>query len=175
MANRRPVQQAHERYFVDQFLIWINSAYRSNFKVTSEPNPPDAIIRSSKTTRWVEVSTAFWTFEYARDLYSYATPNEPYKPVVPGPYYDMDHFFANEFVSVVSKKLEKKSYIPWKNKYGPGYLIVPIKHPWFDGETIRVMKDLWNNCIFNDLGCFRSVRIAFPSLKKIKFYRWPKK
>ena len=91
MVDRRPVQQADERFFVEQFLNWFNHAYRSNFQVVSEPNPPEAVIRSSRTTRWVEVSTAFWNSAYAQDLYSFATPDEEHKPVEPGPYSEMEH------------------------------------------------------------------------------------
>lgn len=175
MIDRRPVQQAHERAFVDSFLYWFNKAYRSNFKVISEPNPPEAIIRSSKTTRWVEVSTAFWSNDYAQDLYSYATPGEEHKPVGPGPFVNVDATFAKRFVSVIQEKLEKKSYLPARDEYGPGYLIVPIKHPWFDGETVLQMKAEWAASTINDLGCFRSVYIAYSSINKIQFSRWPLK
>lgn len=175
MVDRRPVQQAHERFFVEQFLHWFNSAYRSNFKVVSEPNPPEAVIRSSRTTRWVEVTTAFWNSAYAQDRFSSETPDEKHKPVDPGPYHSMDQDFVPNFVSVLKKKLEKKSYVPWRDKYGPGYLIVPIKYPWFDRETVRLMKEAWTDCLVDDIGCFRSIRIAFSSLNKIRFLRWPKK
>ena len=175
MVDRRPIQQAHERAYVDHFLDWFNRAYRSDFKVVSEPNPPEAIIRSSRSTRWVEVSTAFWNEAYAKDLYSYATPSEAHKPVGHGPFQDMDNAFAGNFVSVVKKKLEKKSYATWRDQHGPGYLVVPIKHPWFDGQTVGYMKDAWAASTINDLGCFRSVYIAFPSSNAIKLSRWPTK
>ena len=87
----------------------------------------------------------------------------------------MDDTFTSNFVYVLKKKLEKTSYIPWRDKYGPGYLIVPIKYPWFERESVRLMKEAWNDCFVNDIGCFRSIRIAFSSLNEIKFYRWPKK
>lgn len=173
MADRRPIQQAHERAYVEHFLNWFNRAYRSDFQVISEPNPPDAVIRSSKTIRWVEVSTAFWNEAYAKDLTSYATPGEDHKPVGPGPFHDMDKEFAQSFISVVKKKLEKKSYVFWHEQHGPGYLLIPIKHPGFDEQTITSMKDAWQNCRINDLGCFRSVYIAFPSHNQIRFSRWP--
>ncbi|MBE0434234.1 MAG: hypothetical protein IBX56_00340 [Methylomicrobium sp.] len=173
MADRRPIQQAHERAYVDQFITWFNRAYRTDFKVISEPNPPEAIIRSSRTTRWIEVSTAFWNDAYAKDLYSFATPGEEHKPIGYGPYHEMDSAFAEKFVSVVRKKLEKQSYRPSFESYGQGYLIVPIKHPWFDAQTVRLMKDAWVHSTINDLGCFRSVYIAFQSKNGIKFSRWP--
>ena len=137
MANRRPIQQAHERAYVQHFLDWFNRAYHTDFKVVSEPNPPEAVIRSSRTTRWVEVSTAFWNEAYARDLYSYATPGETHRPLG-----------------------------------GPGYLVVPIKYIWFDKNTVRCMREAWAATPVNDLGCFRSVCIAFPSNNSIKFSRW---
>ena len=117
MADRRPIQQAHERAYVDYFLSWFNHTYHCKFKVVSEPNPPEAIISSSRTTRWIEVSTAFWNKAYAQDLYSHATPDEKHMPVGPGPFQDMDREFAQNFVSVVKKKLEKKksSIGTWKN------------------------------------------------------------
>jgi hypothetical protein len=74
----------------------------------------------------------------------------------------MDISFAKSFVSVIKKKLEKKSYVPWLEQYGPGYLVIPIKHPWFDGQTVRLMKKASAGCCVNDIGCFRSVHIAFP-------------
>jgi hypothetical protein len=176
MIDRRPVKQAHERFFIEQFLNWFNSTYRSNFQVVSEPNPPEAVIQnSSRTTRWVEVSTAFWTSAYAQDLNSFATPDEEHKPVASGPYRNMDQIFALNFVSVLKKKLEKTSYVPLRDKYGPGYLIVPVKHPFFSGETVRLLKKAWVDCSVNNTGCFRSVRIAFPSRNEIRFFRWPKK
>ena len=175
MADRRPVQQAHERTFVNHFLNWFNSAYRTDFKVTSEPNPPDAVISSSRAIRWVEVSTAFWTTAYARDLYSYATPDEEHVPVGAGPFQGMDNEFARNFVAVVKKKLEKDSYIEWRDKYGPGYLVVPIKHLWFDARTVKQMKIEWTASKFDDLGCFRGIYIAFQSNGAIKLSRWSAK
>jgi hypothetical protein len=87
----------------------------------------------------------------------------------------MDQNFALNFISVLKKKFEMKSYVSYRDKYGPGYLIVPIRHPWFNGDTVRFMKQAWVDCSVNDIGCFRSVRIAFRSAKKIRFLRWPKK
>jgi hypothetical protein len=141
--------------------------------VVEEPNPPEAIISSPRTTRWVEVGTAFWNEAYAQDLYSYATPGEEHKPVSNGPFKGMDKRFAKSFASVLKKKLEKTSYIPWRDRYGPGYLILPIKHPWFDRTTVGIMKEVWRTCTVKDIGCFRSIYIAFPSLGRIGFKRWP--
>jgi hypothetical protein len=175
MAGRRSIQQSHERANVENFLYWFNNAYRSNFKVVSEPNPPDAIIRSARTTRWIEVSTAFWSVGFAKDCYSAATPGEDHKPVGSGPYLSADANFAKNFVSVVKKKLEKTSYVPSRDQYGAGYLVVPIQYPLLSRETVRQMKDEWMGCSVADLGCFRRIYIGFSSLNKPRFYRWPSK
>jgi hypothetical protein len=175
MADRRPIQQAHERAYVVCFLDWFNRAYRSDFKVISEPNPPEAVVRSSRTTRWVEVTTAFWNESYAKDLYSHATPGEAHKPVGNGLFQDTDNVFSGNFVSVVKKKLEKKSYVLWRDEYGPGYLVVPIKYPWFDGKTVACMRDVWSTTTINNIGCFRGIYIAYPSGNGIKISRWPSK
>lgn len=172
MTNRRPIQQAHERALVDQFLNWLNRAYRSDFRVISEPNPPEAVIRSSNATRWIEVSTAFWNEPYAKHLFSYATPGETHKPVGRGPFIGMDNEFAKSFVSVVRRKLEKKSYVLTRQQYGPGYLVVPIKYPWFNEQTVGYMKEVWAESTVNDLGCFRSVYIAYDSQNTVRFSRW---
>jgi len=171
MVDRRPIQQAHEQAYVDRFLAFFNRAYHADFKVISEPNPPEAVIRSSRSIRWVEVSTSFWNKAYAKDLYSYATPGEAHKPVGQWPFQDMDNTFAANFVSVVKKKLEKKSYVPWRDQHGPGYLVIPINHPWFDERTVMCMKDALAASTINDIGCFRSIYVAFPSSNTIKFSR----
>lgn len=173
MANRRPIQQSHERANVEHFLKWFNRAYRSDFRVISEPNPPEAVIRSSRTTRWVEVSTAFLSDAHAKDLYSYATPGERHKPVGSGSFLGMDEEFAKSFVSIVKKKLEKQSYVPCREEHGPGYLVIPIQNPFFNGQTVAAMKDAWKNCDIDDRRCFRSIYIAFPSGGVIRFSRWP--
>lgn len=175
MADRRPIQQAHERVYVDYFLDWFNCAYRTDFKVISEPNPPEAVVRSSRTTRWVEVTTAFWNESYAMDLYSHATPDETHRSIGNGPFQDMDYVFSTNFVSVIKKKLEKKSYIPCRDKYGPGYLVVPIKYPWFDGKTVACMRDAWAATTIDNLGCYRGIYMAYPSSSGIKISRWPSK
>jgi len=123
MSNRRNTQQAHERAQVEIFVSWLNSRYKAKFEVIAEPNLPEAIICSDRTTRWIEVTDAFWSDAFAQDEYSYTTPGENHKPIGNGLFLEPDKQFAARFVDVVRKKLEKKSYIPSKQKYGPGYLL----------------------------------------------------
>ena len=172
MSARRETQQAHEKAQVALFIDWYNRRYRTSFVVIAEPNPPEAIIRHGKTVRWVEVSTAFWSDEYARDEYSYATPGERHISIDKGPFLNSDAQFSERFISVVKKKLEKSSYLPSKAKYGPGYLVVPILYPLFNDKTLALMKVLWQDCKIQDLGCFRGVFITYRSYSGSKVSRW---
>lgn len=173
-AGRRPIQREHERAVVRDFLDWFNPRRGTRFSVVAEPKTPEAIIRSVRETRWVEVADVFLSISHARDLYSYATPGEVHQPAPPGPYMNPDDQFAERFVSVLSKKLGKKSYNPCRDEYGPGYLLVCCTHyPLFDGGTLRRMKEHWSRATDTiDLGCFREVFIAFRSLNRRHFRRW---
>ncbi|MGH6839913.1 MAG: hypothetical protein ACREDT_14160 [Methylocella sp.] len=172
MIYRRPTQQEHERANVSSFVSWFNRVYRTDYKVDSEPNPPEAVLRSScGSTCWVEVSSAFLNEDYAKDRYSFATPGEAHKPYRNRPLQEPDNNFAQRFVCVVKKKLEKQSYIPYKNKYGGGYLVVPIMNPLFNEQTFQAMKAAWATFAptVNDLGCFSSVYILSASNDPIEF------
>lgn len=160
MSKRRVTQQAHERAQVRVFIAWLNSRYRANFEVVAEPNPPDAIIRTGRTTRWVEVTDAFWNPAFAKDEYSYATPGENHESIGNGLFLEPDAQFAASFVEVVQKKLEKPSYLPSKQTYGPGYLLVPIMYPLFTSDSLYYMKEAWSRTQIKDLGCFRSVYMS---------------
>jgi hypothetical protein len=173
MAARRSIQQQHERSIVGDFLKWLNLRRRTSFKVVSEPNPPEAIIRSARLTHWVEVGDVFWTGKYAKDLYSYATPGEVHEPVPPGPYGNMDDRFACEFVKVLTKKLRKRTYLPYLRRYGPGDLVLCVQHPWFNGLTVQRMKEHWSiRENRENVGCFRHVYISFVSHKGRQFRKW---
>jgi hypothetical protein len=133
------IQKQHERANVSSFVNWFNRERHTYFRVDEEPRAPDeapdAVLRSSSgSTCWVEVSSAFLNDDHARDLYSYATPGEAYKPYVYQPLQEPepDNNFARRFVRVVKNKVEKRSYIRCKKMYGHGYLVVPIMSPLFN-------------------------------------------
>jgi hypothetical protein len=168
MQARRQIQEQHERAQVALFLQWFNKRFRSNFVVIDEPNPPEAIIASSRSTRWVEVCTAFLSDAYARDEYSFATPGETHKPSRKR-LVDSDQQFAERFVDVVKKKLKKTSYLKSRGKYGPGYLLVPIMYPLFNSESLLSMKQAWNATPVEDIGCFRSIYITHRSSEVLRW------
>lgn len=174
VADRRSIKQAHEQFHVANFLKWLNSTYRTDYVVVAEPDPPEAIIRSSRRTRWVEVTTAFLNSEFAQDVVSYATPGEEHKSIdgklIVGP----DEQFAHSFVDVVKKKLQKRTYAKFAQDYGPGFLIVPIHNPLFDQTTFDFMKRIWAETRVNDLGYFSSVRFAYRFGYDWKLHLWPR-
>jgi len=159
MANaRRAVQQAHERLQVRVFLDYLNRRHGANFVVIEEPNPPEAIIRSGRITRWVEVATAFWNPAWARELNSYATPGESLKSVGDGPFLGMTAESAASFASVVRAKLQKDSYAQLASKYGPGYLVVAVESPWIN--STEELRAGWSASNLQDRGYFRSVYLT---------------
>ncbi len=139
-SRRRDVQQRHERFHVQLLVDALNRRHRSSYQVVAEPNPPEAIIKSARTTRWIEVVSAFWNGAYAQDLYSYATEGEAHRSVGDGTFTNMTPEFARNFASAVRQKLEKSSYEPFRDQYGPGYLVVPILFPFFGSDALPFMQ-----------------------------------
>lgn len=173
MPNRRRlVQEAHERFTVGKFLEHLNHCYHSNFVVTDEPNPPEAIIQSRHTTRWVEVTTAFWNKAFAKDVYSYATESEVHTPIGDRVYVEPDAEFAASFVSTVKQKLEKTNYTKFRDFYGPGYLVVSAQYPLFNEHTIRSISQAWSLLTVNDQGCFRSIYITYRIFNGYRVFLW---
>lgn len=173
MANRRrAVQEAHERFNIEVFLGELNRRHRSSYRVTSEPNPPEAIIQSQKRTSWVEVTSAFMNRQFAEDAWSFATPGETHRPMPKGVIVGPDAQFAENFVSVVKKKLEKRSYEAFRDKHGPGYLLVSVQYPLFGGDTPRFMRRAWAATAFADLGCFRSIYLIIRAFSGYRVVRW---
>lgn len=172
MSSRRNVQQQHERAVVADFIEFFAQRRKIAFRVVSEPNPPEAIIQSKRLTRWVEVVDAFWSSEWARDQYSHATPGEKHVSLK-SPQAEPDLTFANSFVASLSKKLEKVSYVPFAQKYGPGYLVVNIDYPLFDRRAYLKAKELWaKGQPWPNRGCFREVFLRIRMFQGYTFKSW---
>lgn len=173
MPNPRSIiKEKQERFQVGLLIQELNRRHRSNYRVIAEPDPPEAIIQTGTTTRWAEVVTVFWNDAYAKDLNSNATPGEKHVSVGNGPFMDMDEEFSSRFVAAVKSKLEKRGYIPSRDKYGPGYLVVSIHYPFFDSEAMELVEEKWEKSAVSDLGCFRSVYITFRATKGYRVVRW---
>lgn len=168
--DRRPVKAKHEAAYINAFIAWHGRAYRSYYRVIARPDPPDAIIQSNQTTSWIEIGDVLWNDAWARDQYSYATPGETHQPIRSGVHTNMDEQFSDNFVRVLIQKLTKKSYQQVFEKYGPGYLVLPMMSPFFNHDTVRLMRRKWDASLAIDAGYFRGVFLAYPNA--FQFRRW---
>ncbi|MDH4395254.1 MAG: hypothetical protein QE278_06225 [Limnobacter sp.] len=169
---RSTIKEKHERFQVGLLINELNRRHRASYRVIAEPDPPEAIIQSGRTTRWAEVVTAYWNDSYARDLNSYATPGEAHVSVGNGPFINMDEEFALKFVAAVKAKLEKNGYVPFRDKYGPGYLLVSIHYPFLNSGSMALVEKMWAQTAVHDLGCFRSVYVTFRIFEGYRVVRW---
>ncbi|TPJ59959.1 hypothetical protein [Mesorhizobium sp. B2-6-1] len=161
--KRGPIKRKHELFHVNKFVEWHSRVFRSRFLVVATPDPPDAIIQSGQTTRWVEVGSVFWNDDWAHHLNSRATPGETDRPIGKGLYLDMDEQLADRFVAVLQDKLAKRSYLPFAQQHGPGYLVLPVMSPFaFDRHTKHLIRQKWNSSPRTDIGCFRGVFLSLP-------------
>ena len=172
VTNRPATQKAHERFNIEVFLDELNHRHRSSYRVISEPNPPEAIIQSKKKTSWVEVTSAFMNNEFAKDAWSFATPGERHRPMANDVIIGPDAQFAANFVAIVKKKLEKRSYEDFRDKHGPGYLLVSVQYPLFGRDTPRFMRHAWEATTFADLGCFRSIYLIIRAYSGYRVVLW---
>lgn len=169
---RSTIKGQHEHFQVGLLISELNRRHGSKYRVIAEPDPPEAIIQSGGTTRWAEVVTAYWNDAYAKDLNSYATPGETHVSIGSGIFTNMDGEFAARFVNAVKSKLEKRGYIPFREQYGPGYLLVSIHYPFFNSHSMELVKRKWAEIEVKDLGCFRSVYVTFRKFEGYKVVRW---
>jgi hypothetical protein len=157
VTHRRATQEAHERAKVKRLVDELNRRHRSNYKVVATPNPPEAIIETHGRKSWIELVTVFMNRRAAEDEWTFATPGNRHKPAPDEVLIEPDAQFARSFAHEVRKKLEKTSYVPVREQYGPGYLAVSIQYELFDLATIRAMRKEWQATGIRDLGCFRSI------------------
>lgn len=126
MKSRAAIQKAHEIAVLNAGLAEHNRLHGLNLSVISRPDPPDAILSDGLITTWMELTDAFYSKEWARDLSSYGSI-KGHKPMGSGGYVDMDRQFAENFCDLVQQKAAKKSYLPFVQKYGPGILVVGLE------------------------------------------------
>lgn len=173
MNKRRPIQDKHEQFLVEEFIRWWAIRTGEQFQVICRPNPPEAVVRSDQRTTWVEVTDAFHSDEWAKDLYSYATPGEEHKQMGQGPHVGIDQQTAVRFVALLKKKLSKQSYSETYANYGQGILLVGMQSPWFDGETCMMMHQACSQTDWStDREYFSHVFISFRSMGEQTFEAW---
>lgn len=143
MSSRAKIRTKHETAVLQSALQEHNRHYGLSLKIVDRPDPPDAILSDGSITTWMELTNAFFSSEWAQDLFSY-TSNEPHKPMRPGPYINMDVQLAENFCTLLRQKSEKPSYKPFIEKYGPGILVVGLETPWLDSTTFDAIDKEWS-------------------------------
>lgn len=142
MKSRAEIQKAHEDAVLLAGLAEHNRLRSLSLEVTSRPDPPDAILSDGLVTTWLELTAAFFSQEWAKDLSSYGT-RKGHTPMGAGLYMDMDRQFAGNFCDLLQQKAGKPSYRKFVEQYGPGILVVSLESPWLDDETLDAMKEEW--------------------------------
>jgi hypothetical protein len=142
MKNRAEIQKAHEDAVLLAGLAEHNKLHALNLEVTSRPDPPDAILSDGSVSTWMELTAAFFSQGWAKDLSSYGS-RKGHTPMATGQYMDMDKQFAENFCDLLQQKAGKTSYRELVERYGPGILVVSLESPWLDGETLDAMKEEW--------------------------------
>lgn len=143
MSNRAVVQNAHEDAVLAAALAEHNYGLGAALEVVSRPDPPDAVLSDGVRTTWLELTDAFFSDEWARDIVGYAA-GEPHRPMRQGVYADMDAQLARRFCDIVLQKAAKASYRPFVQQHGPGILVVGLESPWADAEdTVASINEEW--------------------------------
>ncbi|MFZ3119521.1 MAG: hypothetical protein WA159_14530 [Variovorax sp.] len=173
MPNRAAIQDAHEIAVLRAALTEHNRLHGLTLELLSRPDPPDAILSDGKTTTWLELTDAFFSPEWARDLSSYAA-SEKHIPMRSGPYMDMDALLAAKVCELICRKAAKSSYKPFISKYGPGILVVGLESPWLDDETLCEITRKWAGLGNPNIsGTFSQVYLGYRDREGNKVMAWP--
>ena len=172
MNRRTPIQKQHERAVMLDFLAWYNSTKKSAFEIYDEPDPPDALIKDGNIERWLEVTDTFYSNEWAKTKMSHVTPGEENHPWDGGLQMNMDQRVAKRFIDHLLKKLSKKTYLPFAERFGPGILLITLDHPWLSDETFDDINTFCEKTDWSgDLKTFSEVYVVYPSMNKKAFAR----
>ena len=98
--------------------------------------------------------------EFAKDSWSFATNGARHYQTTNHSTFEPDLNFSKNFITIIKKKLEKPSYLPFLEKYGPGYLVVSAQYPLFNQETFYYMRKAWERTKIHDQGYFRSIYLT---------------
>jgi hypothetical protein len=173
MNTRSQVQQNHDNSIINEFISWHYSLTGELFDVISRPDPPDAIVRSERRTTWIEVTDAFFSKEWAKDIFSYATPGEPHREMAQGSYMGMDDQIVDHFLKVLEQKFSKDSYFEVFSKYGSGILIAGLQSPWADDRTCELAVEAYRaykkDRPAKDKGYFSNVFVTYRLLDRQVF------
>lgn len=169
MSNYIEIKAKHEASLLEAALQEHNRRHGFSLRVVDRPDPPDAILSDGSVTTWMELTNAFFSQEWAQDLFSYAADG-PHKPMKHGPYINMDAQLAENLCTLLYQKSRKCSYKPFLEKFGPGILVIGLEIPWFDSRTLDAIDIEWANFGNPDIsGVFNHVYLKFRNIGGINF------
>ena len=138
--SREQAKRAREEGIIKEFIELLNQEQSADYKVISRPDPPDAILRSSRGSLWVEHADILRNKEEAHELFAMMNPAEPsYRHqglAIKG--YDG---LADAFIAILHSKLNKASYDGARNEHGPGLLVLSEMDPLFDEWTLESITE----------------------------------
>lgn len=175
MKSSAQIQEAHENAVLFDGLEEHNRSQGTAFKVVSRPDPPDAILSDGSATTWLELTDAFYSPDWARNLSSHNSI-KGHVPMARGPHFDMDRQFAETFCDLIQHKAGKASYRSSVQNYGPGILVVGLESPWLDDQTLDAITAEWCNRGSPDLSdTFAFIYIRYRAALKNTVRPWPLK
>jgi hypothetical protein len=170
--TRKSIKRGHEDYVIAQFVAWYNQRHRGNFDIVEKPDPPDAIIRSGRRTRWIEHCDIYRNKEEAREEYSAIVPGEKYMPHSEHPLLNPDDRTAQSLWAAIQMKISKSSYEVFRNLYGKGILVTNERDPLFDNSTVTaIRRRLRCDPICLNTSHFKSVYLGYRIANGLSFIK----
>ena len=175
MKSRAEIQNAHELAVLTTGLAEHNRLQGLSLKLISRPDPPDAILSDGSLTTWMELTDAFFSAAWARDLSSFISI-KGHEPMARGVYMDMDKQLAENFCDLVVKKATKNSYKLLIQQHGPGILVVGLESPWLNDETINTIDEEWCRRGSPDISAtFAHVYLRYRNANGSQAFAWPRR
>lgn len=103
MASRAETKIQHETAVINAALAEHNRIHGRSLIVIGCPDPPDAIVSDSRSTTWLEATDAFFSSEWAKDLFSFAA-SEPHEPMQECRYMEPDARTASQLLRSFDSK-----------------------------------------------------------------------
>lgn len=175
MKSRAEIQEAHELAVLTVGLAEHNRIHGLSLEVISRPDPPDAILSDGSITTWMELTDAYFSEAWARDLSSFSSI-KGHEPMGRGMYIDMDNQLAENFCDLLIKKAKKNSYQAVVQQHGPGILVVGLESPWLDDETINAIDEEWLRRESPDISAtFAHVYLRNRNANGNQAFAWPRR
>ena len=124
-----------EKIVIDKLLEFYNKENNTNYKVVDKPEPPDAIASDGEVSIWIEHCDVYRSDDEAKE-----DNHKDCKHI--GPLANPDEGITQKFLINLENKLTKESYIKAYNEFGQGILVMVIRDPLFDAETLERIKEV---------------------------------